>query len=350
MISSDRPKEYRKSGAPQAIEQKDLFKPYTLKNYDLEFPEKFFLPDSFSYPVHINVCVERPDLKEEWKKSLSLETQERSSDGESDFLTKGPCPEFFSRPSQTHKVFKKLNKPLVLLGSIPKFYQEPLEDFLLSLKTFIYAEPHSGLRESKKLKPYLITSSEKFLHKLPFQSILRFGSVPFLNFWREIKKDTPVLNVSDRVFSGLSFIKESAMSFEMFFEKREELLGETSWSEEHKQKDQLMEKQKQKILDDHPLSEQALMRELSTFIKEGGNVFLGNSLPIRYWSTFSIRDRQCHVFSNRGANGIDGLLSTSLGLLSHRKSTWSFLGDLSTLYDLSGLWAKKFFKDSFFNW
>jgi 2-succinyl-5-enolpyruvyl-6-hydroxy-3-cyclohexene-1-carboxylate synthase len=46
-----------------------------------------------------------------------------------------------------------------------------------------------------------------------------------------------------------------------------------------------------------------------------------------------------NVDSNRGANGIDGQISTFLGLSEKPNQSWGFFGDLTTLYDLSSLWA-----------
>jgi 2-succinyl-5-enolpyruvyl-6-hydroxy-3-cyclohexene-1-carboxylate synthase len=43
-------------------------------------------------------------------------------------------------------------------------------------------------------------------------------------------------------------------------------------------------------------------------------------------------------FANRGANGIDGLVSTFYGISSGAAEAWMIVGDLSTLYDLSAPW------------
>ena len=44
------------------------------------------------------------------------------------------------------------------------------------------------------------------------------------------------------------------------------------------------------------------------------------------------------MFASRGLNGIDGQLSTFLGLCQPDRSNWAILGDPTTLYDLSGPW------------
>ena len=68
----------------------------------------------------------------------------------------------------------------------------------------------------------------------------------------------------------------------------------------------------------------------------GGGVFLGNSLPIREWNLFAQWTRPVpSVRANRGANGIDGQISTWLGWSADVGETWALVGDLTALYDLA---------------
>ena len=83
-----------------------------------------------------------------------------------------------------------------------------------------------------------------------------------------------------------------------------------------------------------------MVRWLSREIPEESLVFLGNSLPVREWNLAATwEDRGFRCFSNRGANGIDGALSTFLGLGCDERECWAILGDLTTLYDLSAPWV-----------
>ena len=67
---------------------------------------------------------------------------------------------------------------------------------------------------------------------------------------------------------------------------------------------------------------------------------MGNSLPIRHWNqAATFEDRGLRCFSSRGANGIDGQLSTFFGLSDGEKESWAIVGDLTALYDLSAPWA-----------
>ncbi len=340
VLSADRPHRFRKKACPQTIEQKNMFSPYTLKNYDLEPFKKLKIPSCFSYPLHINVSFEEPLLDDLKSLTKNLEVSKNLSRS---FFKTSQAPSYFRK---SHQKVKALKNPLVLLGEIPLKFQKDIENFLFQLKTFIYAEAHSGLRESHKLKPYLITSGEQFINQIPFKSVLRIGSIPFLKFWRTLKNKN-VLNISHKPFSGLDFMEKQPVSFEEFFKKKNLFLKETCFSEQLRKKDDFLYEEKLKILESHPFSEQALMRTLSENIGKEDQVFLGNSLPLRYWDEFSQNHYKVScVVSQRGVNGIDGLISTSLGLCSKEQKTWALLGDLSTLYDLSGLWAKQFVPES----
>ena len=78
---------------------------------------------------------------------------------------------------------------------------------------------------------------------------------------------------------------------------------------------------------------------LSEAIPAGAAVLLGNSLPIREWNhAAAFEDRGLRCFSCRGANGIDGALSTFFGLSDDDAESWAIVGDLTALYDLSAPW------------
>ena len=80
-------------------------------------------------------------------------------------------------------------------------------------------------------------------------------------------------------------------------------------------------------------------------VKNGGQLFIGNSMPIRdvdmFTSTFN---KRISTFSNRGASGIDGVVSTALGVCIESANPHSLLliGDLSFYHDMNGLLASKY--------
>ncbi|EXI67203.1 MAG: 2-succinyl-5-enolpyruvyl-6-hydroxy-3-cyclohexene-1-carboxylate synthase [Candidatus Accumulibacter adjunctus] len=79
----------------------------------------------------------------------------------------------------------------------------------------------------------------------------------------------------------------------------------------------------------------ALLDELPT----GHRVFCGSSLPIRDLDAFSgSGERALRFFGNRGVSGIDGNLSTALGVASTGPCV-ALLGDLTLQHDLTALAA-----------
>ena len=77
---------------------------------------------------------------------------------------------------------------------------------------------------------------------------------------------------------------------------------------------------------------------LSRFLPAGTSVFLANSMSIRYAEyLWSAGTSACSIFCNRGANGIDGTLSTAIGVAHRGKPTVLLIGDLAFLHDINGL-------------
>jgi len=84
--------------------------------------------------------------------------------------------------------------------------------------------------------------------------------------------------------------------------------------------------------------EAQLAHRISDYLPEQGQLFVGNSLVVRLIDALGQLPAGYPVYSNRGASGIDGLISTAAGVQrGSAKSTLAIVGDLSALYDLNGL-------------
>ncbi|MEA1065538.1 2-succinyl-5-enolpyruvyl-6-hydroxy-3-cyclohexene-1-carboxylic-acid synthase [Erwinia sp. HR93] len=84
--------------------------------------------------------------------------------------------------------------------------------------------------------------------------------------------------------------------------------------------------------------EAQLAHRLPELLPEAGQLFLGNSLVVRLVDAFAKMPQGYPVWSNRGASGIDGLISTAAGVQRARPCpTLAVVGDLSALYDLNSL-------------
>jgi 2-succinyl-5-enolpyruvyl-6-hydroxy-3-cyclohexene-1-carboxylate synthase len=89
------------------------------------------------------------------------------------------------------------------------------------------------------------------------------------------------------------------------------------------------------------LSEPRVAAELGSLLPPEAILFVASSMPIRDVETFfPARDDAPRVLSNRGANGIDGLVSTAYGVAATRMGPVVLLiGDVALAHDLGGLLA-----------
>jgi 2-succinyl-5-enolpyruvyl-6-hydroxy-3-cyclohexene-1-carboxylate synthase len=88
-------------------------------------------------------------------------------------------------------------------------------------------------------------------------------------------------------------------------------------------------------------SEQLIAREIAANIPAGTSLFISSSRPIRDLEGFAKARTGVETFANRGLAGIDGNISTALGIASQRRQTIAVLGDLGFLHDLTGLIQKE---------
>lgn len=88
------------------------------------------------------------------------------------------------------------------------------------------------------------------------------------------------------------------------------------------------------------MQEGAAVKSVVQALPDGALLALGNSLPIRDVDAYVARAAELRVTSQRGAAGIDGLVSGAIGsALGARVPTLLLLGDVSLLHDLGGLAA-----------
>jgi 2-succinyl-5-enolpyruvyl-6-hydroxy-3-cyclohexene-1-carboxylate synthase len=91
------------------------------------------------------------------------------------------------------------------------------------------------------------------------------------------------------------------------------------------------------------LHEGHVVRALARELPERATVFVGSSMPIRDVDTFWPPAAPAQRFlGNRGASGIDGLISTGLGAAAvapEGDAVVLLVGDLSLYHDMNGLWA-----------
>ncbi|MCW8944566.1 MAG: 2-succinyl-5-enolpyruvyl-6-hydroxy-3-cyclohexene-1-carboxylic-acid synthase [Sedimenticola sp.] len=94
--------------------------------------------------------------------------------------------------------------------------------------------------------------------------------------------------------------------------------------------------------DDQPF-EGSLIHTLLDCLPNKSLLFSGNSMPIRQLDSWSGNsDKEIHIAANRGVSGIDGNLSTFIGMASgDYKAAVALLGDLAFYHDMNGLLAAR---------
>jgi 2-succinyl-5-enolpyruvyl-6-hydroxy-3-cyclohexene-1-carboxylate synthase len=326
VITADRPRRFRGTGAPQVIEQVGLFGPYVSDCIDVEQGSNVAWPAKLAdKPLHINLCLEEP-----------LEMEEDGIDFFEHAVT---------RPLKSSKppAFTLSGEPTVVIaaGMHPNEAREAAP-ILAKLKLPILAEATSNLwslafPEREALLPLLYPAAEHVYQSLQARQVLRIGSVPTSRWWRDLEKD-PQIWVTNFTRTGLPGLARrehvQTLPWQALTNLAKLKLAPAVLSHELPPLDEWLAY--------YPESEPAWMREICQRIKGPSRVFLGNSLPIREFNmTLQSAAEPGHIefYANRGANGIDGLVSTWLGVSASAPSSWLILGDLSTLYDLAALWV-----------
>lgn len=321
VITADRPKRFRGSGAPQAIEQAGMFCVYAVSNED-SADGRIDLEGWDGWgPAHVNVCLEEPlvgDLVEAAPKSLIPKPWEKRTVFPATRRRKQAAPD------------------VVLVGSLEISEREMVRKFLQELESPVVAEATSGLREDESLAPWLLRDGEHSVDNRDVRSVLRIGGVPSGRFWRNLENRTEV-QVCVVLANGFRGLARDTLQFDSLdqleFQPRPSVVDLKA---SRKRAVRLEE-----LLREFPRSELALVRALSESVGAGSQIFLGNSLPIREWNLAATQQpRGLDCWGNRGANGIDGNLSSWLGWSAGNSGeSWGLVGDLTALYDLNSLWV-----------
>lgn len=358
VLTADRPHELRQIGAPQTIDQNKIFGDYTKYYEELALPEEsenmyryvrvvmqkaYASAMSKEYGVaHINVPIREPLIPDLDKLDFTIGRQKDKFEyikGEKCFLF-------------DDSILKNKNGIIVCGGDAYSDYHKEVLELGERLKAPALADPISNLRNYSK--DIIIDSYDAFLKndtikkELKPEFIIHFGQVPVskrLQQFLSMHQDILYLQV-DEVFQyrnpSLSTKKYVVSSPRLFAKSiciennNTEYLSK--WLNYQKQ----MRKQLNGAKDEINLFEGKLIQRVQNMLPEESRLVVSNSMSIRdidYF--FEARNQNIKVLCNRGANGIDGIVSTALGVSTSNKPTVLLTGDLSFYYDLNGLLVGK---------
>ncbi|HEY3383991.1 MAG TPA: 2-succinyl-5-enolpyruvyl-6-hydroxy-3-cyclohexene-1-carboxylic-acid synthase [Vicinamibacterales bacterium] len=375
-VTADRPKIYRGTGAPQTIEQARLFGVYARTFVDLDAPGDNWPIDTCAGPAHVNVCFDEP-LLGGWQPSqraprpaaaesvpAATETRvaraSRPCEASAARVARAsrPCEAAAapvaraSRPCEAHVrqvegFLSTIRAPLVMLGALHRADdRERVHAFATGLQAPVLAEASSHLRHS--LGAIALRSgdaaAERGLSAGLFDAVIRVGEIPSWRVWRDLeaKYRLPTLSMSRTEWRGLTHGTHLRIPSDVPLPLPDvcaEPVGRPG-TRRIIEWDRRIEQATTALLHTFPDSEPALVRRLSETVAPGSFVYVGNSQPIREWNRFAtFDDRGWTIGESRGANGIDGQVSTFLGMARPGGDNWALVGDLTALYDLPSLWA-----------
>lgn len=371
VLTADRPHELRDVGAPQSIDQIHLYGNHVKLFVEMAPPEPS--TEMLRYarvvcaravssamqapagPVHLNFPLREPLIP--MLEDQSLFQPEERRDGyvhiqEASLALKD------DQYSELAARIKSARNGVIVCGQIEEDgFTETVVSLAQKLRFPIIADPLSQLRSGAHSGDLVIDAYDTFLRsekvrlELKPDMIIRFGSMPVSkNLTFLLKENHQAGQIV--VDGGGGWRDPSLLSTNMVYcqerifceeiAKRVEQRNESPYCQKwvnvnKKAKDLLTVVNQQKSL-----SEARLFYQLAELLPEDATVFVGNSMPIRDLdSFFHFNPKGIHVMANRGANGIDGTISTALGSATKKQPFYLIVGDLTFFHDLNGLMVAK---------
>ena len=331
VITADRPEDLINSGENQTIDQIDIYGNYIRKmenfnkNKSISMLKKIdnLLNISVGYnsipgPVHINIRFGEPLIDDDSIKISYTPTVIKKSKKNISFS------------------ITKFKRPLIVCGELSDSRPNDILDLSRKLNCNILADPLSNLRhyDNKNILVYYDHYIDK-LERKP-DCIIRFGKKP------NSKKLSLLINklkkITCLIDSRLSFnddcpniIRASLDNLNIIFENN----MDSNWTKKLID----LEKRSKDIIEKLPFNNRSETSLIRTFVKrlhQNDCLFIGNSMPIRLFDQFSGKlNHKINIFANRGASGIDGVVSSALGMSFNNQISKNYLiiGDVSLFHD-----------------
>jgi len=375
VITTDRPHELRDVGAPQAIDQINIFGKYAKWFVEMALPEEN--ESMLRYVrtvagraittsvkgqagvVHLNFPFREPLIPDCTMENIfnagrmKREIYVRASHG---LLQPDPMT-----VQELAEIVRTVEKGLIIVGP----HDEPgLGEAIAQLadliKYPILADPLSQLRSGDHNMDWIIDGYDTFLREEGYAStnkpelIIRIGAMPvskalllYLKRYPETRQIVidedggwrePTLLASDMIYANpklLTYQISNALSNVSINRTGN---WATHWVKINNTcRTVLMQEGKKKTL-----FEGQIILELAEMLPEDATLFVGNSMPIRDLDSFFFNNhKRIKTMANRGSNGIDGVISSALGASTSSNPLVLVIGDLSFYHDMNGLLAAK---------
>lgn len=370
VCTADRPSYLRNTGTNQTINQKNIYKNHIRYFAELPLPSidkknihtllsrtsEAILTATFinKGPVHLNFQFEKPFEPDSTTDFIDDSLITYANELSEKLLSRTKV-----EGNNFDKDFRLNSIDLITIGA-GKFnsdFIKFLDKFSRKYNIPIFADANSGLRFLKKKLSNLISNyealvrSENLAVKFKPKSVIHFGrnltSQSLEEFIIKSKAKRFVVNeFGDRfdTTKRAKLIKSEPKKFILQILQSNLNNASLEILDYLKSVDMKIDDTKNKIFR-KSLNEVNIILELLDKIPVRSNLFIGNSLPVRDLDFFSSAiEKEINIFQNRGASGIDGIISSSLGIaIESKQPTYLAIGDLSFYYDLNSLLIAKQF-------
>ncbi|MBO0474108.1 2-succinyl-5-enolpyruvyl-6-hydroxy-3-cyclohexene-1-carboxylic-acid synthase [Enterococcus ureasiticus] len=365
ILTTDRPHELRQVGAPQAMDQFHLFQNHVKEFIEMAIPEGTKVMLDYAYwqgmratdtacqtpkgPVHLNFPLREPLLPDLNRSLVTEKTTEI-------FAGKKQLSE--EQLAECVDVWQGKKGVLVVGGSHTPEEAKIFIELAEMLNWPILSDPLANITSGSKECPLIMSYADLFIQEVDMiqypEVVIRFGMLPISKntmLWLQSLNETTTIYFVDETGEWQDQLKQTQVAIqaeEQTFAKavtdKIKMRTADSW---RNQWIDWQEKTEQQLTE---LSEMKTLNETSASIlvhkkmTKNGQLFVSNSNAIRFLDRFSTpKGNHYHLFGNRGINGIDGIISTALGMCATNPDRQNVLliGDLAMYHDMNGLLLAK---------
>jgi len=325
VLTADRPAALRKTGANQTTEQARIFGKAVRYFADVSgsvYPMELPFNSLHSGPVHLNIQFEEPlvgDKSDNWLNDLTIS-----------------APKIFDRKTPGNFYTKSTRGVLVIGHDRGGLSAEAVQKFSEELGWPVIAEDPLTFKNAISHASVFLTS-KTIAEDLAPDTVVVIGRTTLSRSINAFIKMARKEIVIDPRMATVDTDRMAAQKFTQL-----PVIEVQTPDAEYAEKWAKYSLRAQKMVADiSTWSEQLIAREIAAGVPTGTSLFISSSRPIRDLEGFAVARDGVETFANRGLAGIDGNISTALGIASQRKETIAVLGDLGFLHDLTGLIHKE---------